>query len=136
MGTRIEDTPVYRSAMAYAIAVDAFAEKLPMWRGYLKSQLRRSSLGGVLNLREGGSGIHPREKARIYRIGKREIAESITALDFTANVEPHLADEARRLMQHGSDVCTQLYRLSRSQMNRAMKKGSASVRREAERAPP
>ena len=119
MGSRIEDTPVYRDAMAFAVAVDEFAERLPAWRGYLKDQLRRASLSILLNLREGGAEISPREKARFYRIGKRSAAESATALDFTARVEPHLRAEADRLIRQADSLIIQLYGLSRSQQTRS-----------------
>ena len=125
MGSRIEDTPVYRDAMAFAVAVDAFAEKLPSWRGYLKGLLRRASLSILLNLREGGAEISPREKARFYRYSKRSGAESATALDFAGRVEPHLRAEADRPIRQADPFITRLYRLSRSQLTRAGRPGGA-----------
>ena len=115
----IEDTPVYRDAMAFAVAMDKFVLKLPHRRDYLKDQLSRASLSILLNLREGGSEIHPRKKARFYRFSKRSAAECATALDFTANVEPSAREEALKLRRQAGPLITQLYRMSRSQAKRA-----------------
>ena len=119
MGNRIEDTPVYRDAMEFAVAIDEFAERLPSWRAYLKDQLRRASLSILLNLREGGSEITPREKARFYRIAKRSAAECATALQFIARVHTSMRDEAMQLADQAGPLIAQLYRLSRSQLNKA-----------------
>ena len=104
--------------MAFALAVDEFAERLPPWRHYLRDQLRRASLSVLLNLRQGGSDILPREKARFYRIAKRSAAECETALEFTAHVAPEIAEPARDLARRASPLIVQLYRLSRHQMTR------------------
>ncbi|HUF13687.1 MAG TPA: four helix bundle protein [Longimicrobiales bacterium] len=119
MAVLIQDTPVYREAMAFAIAVDEFAEALPRFRGYLKDQLRRASLSILLNLREGGTELLPREKARFYRIAKRSAAECATALDFAAHVVPQMADSACHLSNDATSLLSQLYRLSRSQLRRS-----------------
>ena len=119
MPARIQETPVYREAVAFAIAVDEFAEALPRFRSYLKDQLRRASLSILLNLREGGSDTLPREKARFYRIGKRSAAECDTALDFCAHVVPWMADRARVLSAAATSLLAHLHRLSRSQLRRS-----------------
>jgi four helix bundle protein len=112
---RIRETPIYKHAMDFAVAVDAFAEELPTFRGYLKSQLRRAALSGPLNLTEGAGDYPPKEKARIYRLGKRSIMEAATGLDYAARVEPQMADWARKLDDQALALTAEFHRFAQAQ---------------------
>ena len=73
-----EKMPVYIRASEAVRLVDPVALKLGRGRGYLKLQLLRSVNGMVANLVEGLSEFSPREKARVYRLSRREALEAAT----------------------------------------------------------
>ena len=70
-----EGMDVYQRASDLMERADAIAGYLPRGRGYLKDQIRRASISILANIAEGVGEYRGLEKARLYRIARREAFE-------------------------------------------------------------
>jgi four helix bundle protein len=94
---------VYRQSVAFLIASEEVARRLPRGRAYLVDQLRRAALSVTLNVAEGAGEYAAADKARFYRFARRSATECAAILDGcrvlslvpAAELDPHTNTLAR-----------------------------------------
>jgi four helix bundle protein len=72
---------VYHKAIAFVVAADRVALRIPKWRLYLRYQLWRACSSIVLNIAEGASGQTAKTKWMRYRTALGSAAECSAAFD-------------------------------------------------------
>jgi four helix bundle protein len=72
---------IYRLAREIHRDICRLLARVPRGNADLVKQLKRSAASITHNIAEGAAEFAPREKARIYRLAKREVGESGSALE-------------------------------------------------------
>ena len=107
-----ENLEVYQLALDYQIVADQIAESLPEGRAYLRTQVRKCGNSMPSNIAE-GTGERGAERARFYRIARREGLESASHLNSCGRLrlsDPELLLKGRRLLHRIVSMLTPLVR--------------------------
>ena len=67
-----ERLDVYRASIELVAGADQLADRFPRGRAHLSDQLRRAVASIPLNIAEGAGEFAPADKARFYRIARRD----------------------------------------------------------------
>ncbi len=118
-----EKLDVYQLALDYQLVADEIANSLPPGRGYLRTQILKCANSTPSNIAE-GSGERGRERARFYRIARREGLESASHLNCCKKLQ--LSDPA--LLLKGRKMLHRIVSMLTGMVNRAHREGCASPR--------
>ena len=77
-----ETLPVYRAALAFAVAADTIARRLPRELWWLKDQLWRASTSILFNIAEATGGHTPKVRSNYFRIARGSAAECSAVFDY------------------------------------------------------
>jgi four helix bundle protein len=81
-----EKFEVYQRALEFAYRIYKLTEEFPQTELFgLNSQLRRSAISVSLNIAEGFSKYHKKDKKRYYQIARGSVHECIPALTISSN---------------------------------------------------
>lgn len=117
-----ERLDAYQLALDYQLIADEIANSLPPGRGYLRTQILKCANSLPSNIAE-GSGERGKERARLYRIARREGLESASHLNSCNKLQ--LSDPA--LLLKGRKMLHRLVSMLTGMVNRAKREGSTSV---------
>jgi four helix bundle protein len=115
-----ERLDVYQAALEYQLLADHIADSLPSGRSYLRTQILKCGNSMPANIAE-GTGERGRERARFYRIARREGLESASHLNSWTKLglsEPSLILEGRELLHRIVSLLTPM-------VLRAVREGNA-----------
>jgi four helix bundle protein len=119
-----EKLDVYQLALDYQLIADEIVSSFPPGRAYLRTQIRKCANSMPSNIAE-GTGERGPERARFYRIARREGLESASHLNSCRKLSlssPELLEKGRRVLHRIVGMMTSLvrraeteYRASRSE---------------------
>ena len=118
-----ERLDAYQLALDYQLVADQIADSLPPGRGYLRTQILKCANSKPSNIAE-GSGERGKERARFYRIARREGLESASHLNSCRKLR--LSDPA--LLLTGRKMLHRIVSMLTGMVNRAEREGRASRR--------
>ena len=111
-----EKLKVYQLALDYLRIADEIANSLPPGRSYLRTQILKSAHSKPSNIAE-GAGEFGRERARFYRIARREGLESASHLNACRKL--HLSDPG--LLLRGRKLLHEIVSMLTSMVSRALR---------------
>ena len=112
-----ENLEVYKLALKYQLVADDIAESLPEGRAYMKTQIRKCANSMPSNIAE-GTGERGKERARFYRIARREGLESASHLNSVRGFrlsDPALILKGRRMLHGIVSMLTPLVQRARNE---------------------
>lgn len=116
-----EKLDVYQLTLDYQLIADEIVDSLPPGRAYLRTQIRKCANSMPSNLAE-GTGERGLERARFYRIARREGLESASHLNSCRK----LGLSNTELLQKGRQVLHRIVGMMTKLVRRAEIEGRAS----------
>ena len=113
----------YQRALDYQLIADEIAHSLPPGRGYLRTQILKCANSQPSNIAE-GCGERGKERARFYRIARREALESASHLNSCGKLQ--LSDPA--LLLKGRKALHRIVSMLTGMVKRAEGEGRLSHR--------